>query len=136
MASLTFGRVGNCLILVHPEKPPTDAEWDSYLAFLEENRGDRVRLLVSTQGGGPSAQQRTRLRTVIDRYPGKKLTTAILTESMVARGMVTAISWFMPGLQAFSPNQMPSALDYLGIPRALETEITRTILQLRRSLAG
>lgn len=136
MASLTFGRVGNCLILVHPEGPPTDGDWDKYLAFLEENRSDRVRLLVSTLGGGPSAQQRTRLRTVVDRYPGKKLTTAILTGSTLARGMVTAISWFIPGLEAFAPNQLGAALDYLGIPRALETDVSRTITQLRQKLAA
>jgi hypothetical protein len=132
MPTLAFGRIGNCLMLVHPEIPPSDQDWDKYLEFLDQQRSDKVRLVVSTRGGGPSAAQRGRLRDVVNRYPTKILPTAILTASVVARGVMTAISWFIPGLEAFAPNQLGAALNYLGIPVALEGEVSRAIQGLHK----
>jgi hypothetical protein len=121
-------------LLAHSEKPPVDAEWDEYLKFLVESKHPSARLLVLTQGGGPSAAQRGRLRTVLEHYPKKKLPTAILTGSVVARGIVTAISWFDQSIEAFPPQQLGAAIKYLGLPAAAEIEIARALEVLKKKL--
>lgn len=121
------------VILVHSKDAPSDDEWKVYCddvrKWCQQIRG----ILVVSVGGGPNGVQRGELETAlgIDTYKAK---TAVVTLSRVARGIVTAISWFNPSIKAFSTIQIPAAMDYLDVPKKDHDAVTREINLLREAL--
>ena len=63
MKNLAYGKVGACYAYVCSRVPPTDAEWDGYLDFIEANLepGVHPQSGVGTGGGGPTPGQPKRL---------------------------------------------------------------------------
>src|SRR5690606_6571718 len=98
-------------------------------------RADIRAFLIVTEGGGPNAMQRGALDEAVglENHPAK---TAVVTVSMIARGIVTAIGWFSKGIKAFSTNQLPAALDYLEIPKADHDGVMAEVKRLRLDLSG
>lgn len=121
------------VILVHAKDAPTDPEWDTYCGDVRTWATSIRGILVISEGGGPNSLQRGQMEVALDRerYTGK---TAVVTLSRVARGIVTAMSWFNPGIKAFSTIQIPNALDYLEIPKAEHDSVQREIKALRVKL--
>jgi hypothetical protein len=116
-------------LAVHDESPPTDAEWDAYLAEAASSvRGT----LVVTDGGGPNAKQRAAIANIAGIA---ELPTAIITSSILARGIVTAISWLGKNIRAFSPAEIGAAMDYLGIGSSKRAELSQRIARLKVTLA-
>jgi hypothetical protein len=132
--TLAFEKVGTaCFILVLGDKNPTDGEWSEYLDFLRKHLvpGVEPRLIVKTNGGSPSPAQRKLLNEVTKDY-AKSAKIAVLTGSTIARGAVTALSWFTPGYAAFNPADIDvydKALDFLGMkhPSTLAAEVKGTL---------
>ncbi len=121
------------VILVHSKDAPSDAEWKVYTddmrKWCQQIRG----ILVLSEGGGPNGVQRGELEAALgnDTFKAK---TAVVTLSRIARGIVTAISWFSPTIKAFSTLQIPSALEYLEIPTKSHDGVTLAIKGLRQQL--
>jgi hypothetical protein len=105
--------LGDVVLSYTSRSSPSDAEWDEYVVAVKSVDGDRRRALVVTDGGGPSASQRKKLYEAVGP---KQQPTAIVTGSVVARGISTAMSWFNPALRVFSPHQLKEALAHLGVP--------------------
>lgn len=121
------------LILVHSKDSPDDAEWREYVQSAGQWKKELKGLLVISEGGGPNTMQRAELDTALDveHNPTK---TAVVTVSRIARGIVTAISWFSPGIKAFSTNQLPAALDHLEVPKLEHEGFQKEIRSLRQKL--
>jgi hypothetical protein len=124
-----FDRVA---IAVHDEVPPTDEEWELWLLFF--NGRTEVRALVeSYEGAGPNAKQR---RVLAERTQGIDVRAAILTDSLVVRGIVTAIAWLGLPQRAFPPGHFQQAGEFLGLTKDELTrgvdELSRLRIQLRR----
>jgi hypothetical protein len=112
---------------VHDAAPPTDEEWNRWLAFAREAANVNLRLLVETTGqGGPNAKQRKQLAEVLS---GRDVRCAILSDSMFVRGVVTAVAWLGVELRAFPPGDLSSACGYLGLS-ARECEVTLQTLPI------
>lgn len=121
------------VVLVHGAKAPGDAEWEAYAAWLHAvyGSGKLRRVLVFADGPGPNARQRQRLH-----YFGEHtVSTAVVTHTVVARGVVTALSWFYE-IRAFSPVKLDAALEYLAIPRFDRIGVRKTIAALRDQLSS
>lgn len=121
------------MVLVHSEAAPDPAEWDVYAARLHELHGaDRVtRVLVFGEGPGPTASQRQKLHY----KNGKPVKVAVLTHSLLSRGIVTALSWFFE-IKAFAPTEFDTSLDFLGIPRMAWVDVRKCVVGLRIRLCG
>jgi hypothetical protein len=121
-------------VLVHGKRSPCDAEWDLYLTDLRAQAGrlDCVRTLVITEGGNPDGAQRQRLNQLLRGRPTR---AAVLTASIVARGVVGALAVFNPSIRAFSPDAAGLALAYLGVPTDEYGPLLRTIAELRLIVA-
>jgi len=121
------------LILVHTKDAPVEADWKEYVAAARQWKKDIQAFLVVSEGGGPNAMQRAELDEAIDieHHPGK---TAVVTVSRIARGIVTAISWFSPGIKAFGTNQLSQALEHLGMPAAEAEQVTNEVRRLKKDL--
>lgn len=123
------------MILVHGEKAPSREEWDPYAAMCHEKfyKNEMSRVFVFGEGPGPSAAQREKLR----HQPRKEwpLQTAVITHSLVARGIVTALSWFYE-IRGFAPSAIDDAFAYLAIPRERWLWVRTNVAQKRMRLSG
>jgi hypothetical protein len=90
---------------------PTDAAWDGYVNVtrgLIENLGG---LLVVAGNTSITARQRGSLRSI---YADANVPIAVLTESLGARGILTAIRWFGIAISGFKMDDYSGALEWLG----------------------
>ncbi len=114
-------------LVVHGKSSPSSLEW---LRFLNHNRalaGRDLRVLVCTYGGGPDADQRRELAEAVGHVI---VPTVIMTNSMIARGIVSALNWFNPSLKALPIDADLAAHRFLGLTAA---ESARA-LDLRKKL--
>jgi len=116
--TLTFGAVAGVFVLVHSKEAPTDPEWEAWMNFWAEQtyrQAGRMRQLVVTAGGAPTAAQRQRMaeRFRVEQsrwvelwasrgsHPPEQARVAVVTESLFVRGVVNALEalrrdgWFV-----------------------------------------
>ena len=117
-------------IVVVGAAPPSDADWTHLADMMAKNLHDRA--VVLSLGGGPSAKQRKQL---MDASGGRaaNIPCAILTESVMVRGITTAISWFVPEVRSFRPDELEAALGYLKITTP-PADVRKVIEELRLEL--
>ena len=132
---MLFERVGQVLVLAHGAKDPSDAEWNEYAASFESCQRSEAPvsgLLVVTQGGAPNAGQR---KAVIAIAALRPLTTCVCTNSMVARGVITALRWLsdapMHGLRL---DEIDTALRLLNVPAQAHADVKAVVARLQRQL--
>ncbi len=110
-----------CLWL-HTATDPSGQEWTAACAeckkLVERLKGDtsRVRSLVFSDGGAPSAAQRVQLFR--DIFNGK-LQIAVVTNSLtnpIKRGIATALFWINPAFRVFEPRDINAALAHIDLP--------------------
>jgi hypothetical protein len=122
------------VLLVHGPSAPADADWERAIRTFRSfgvalrARGAKSRCLVWTPSGhGPNAKQR---RLLDETNTGLSPRVAVVSGSVMARGIVTAISWIgHTEIVAYSPDQLDEALAFLDIP-------SRHYPLVRRSLQG
>lgn len=122
--TLAYDYLYGCVAYVGTTEAPRQSEWLEYLRFARQHlppTGEDARCLVVERGPGPNAGQRKALQEVT---AGRSARVAVLTRSLLARGVVTALSWVKPGYRAFPPEDMPAALEYLGL-REIEARAVR-----------
>lgn len=128
--TIRYARQARLLLLAHGSVPPAQDEWNQYVeALAEGHKSGLTGLLVLTDGPGPNSSQRKQISSF-------DLRSAVLTPAAVARGIVTALSWFGANIRAFPPEQIDDALDYLQVPRAEQLQVLRVLAGLRVELAG
>jgi hypothetical protein len=135
MKTMAFEAVGPLVIVVHTADPPSQADWDRYIA--ESKRGverfgqDRARHLIFTGGGGPSFSQRQQVNEFLRGRPSP---TAVVTTNAFARGIVAALAVFNPKIKAFRPEAIGEAFRYLGISEADSKVVWRTVARLQAQI--
>jgi hypothetical protein len=130
--TLRYELAGTLLVLVHGARSPSDVDWDDYVLALGASRV--TGLLVATDGAGPDGRQRVKLNDLV-KQRGGSFPTAVVTGSVVARGIVTALGWFNPKLRAFAPAEIADALVYLGADPHRRDDLARRITRMRTALA-
>jgi len=104
---------GRLNVVVHGPKSPTNLEWTRYLGDLRVLKGKALRVIVFSHGGSPDGAQRRQLTAAFDNE--LKEPVALLTESILVRGIVGALRWFNPLLRAFDPNDLTGACSHLDL---------------------
>jgi hypothetical protein len=133
-STLLFKFEGDVAVLIHGSAAPSDADWRTYLAALLEHRDTLQAVLVVSDGAGPNAAQRSKINGLVGSID-REIPTAVVTHSGIARSIVTVMHWFNRGIQAFGPDQLSMAFDYLGIAADRRETIKRAIVTMRVSLA-
>jgi hypothetical protein len=133
---MAWSTYGDLLLLAHDEHRPTDDEWRSWLRAYE-TRSPRIRgVLVRSLGGGPSSSQRKELVEAMEAQT-IRTPTAILTSSAIARGVLTALSWFLSAERlprTFTLDDVVAALTFLGVDAASEGGVRAELARLAGSL--
>jgi hypothetical protein len=125
--------VGRTLVVVHGTTHPSDADWEIYLGALRRYAGVMEAQLVVTDGGSPNSAQR---RASLEFARGRPVPpTAVVTSSVLARGAVTALSWFMKDrIRAFRPHEFDEACAFIGATAEMGV-LRDTATRLRATLA-
>ncbi len=107
-------RLGPLLVLRENGETPSDAEWDECLRLLSSDPKRLVdtRVLVITDGGGPTPDQRRRLKRALD---GFAVPVAVVSESIKVRFIVSSVALVTSRIKSFSLREMNDALRYLEL---------------------
>jgi hypothetical protein len=131
----TFGRFDDFALVVHNATAPTTAEWDALIEYYKSFQPQIKGILVTTQGGSPSAVQRKQLRELFDPEKTPLPPTAILTNSALARVTITAFNlYFNNKMKAIDPSFPAEALLYLKIPKPLYAAVLQKLGELALSI--
>lgn len=102
------------VFVAHCPGPLNEADLAIYLQDVmprEELKG----VVVRASQGAPKPHQRAEIQHWFEQ---NRRRGAVLTDSMLARGGVTAMRWFGLPVRAFAPDQLDAALGYVGIQPA------------------
>ena len=112
-STLSYDALGSLVLFVNGERAPDREEWKTYVAFLKERAAEHatVRLVVVSGSAGPDSVQRQQLA---DSVSAKQLRTAVVSDSVVARGVVTAFRWYGLDVSAFKSSAIDEAYAYVG----------------------
>ena len=126
--TLSYDGMGSLVLLVVADQAPERGEWKSYVDFLRARvvAHGKVRLIVVAGSGAPDAVQRKQLT---DAVSTGELRTAVVSDSLVARGVVTAFRWSGLELDAFKLGSIELAYQFV---QATAEELA----WLRQTLAG
>lgn len=124
--------VGTIMLVVHTSDSPSDPEWERYIAGLASMKDlNALRSIVFTDGGAPNLSQR---RALNDFLADRQVLGAVVSHSHLVRGVVTALRWYNPKIRAFSPREIQTAFDYVGVrPEELDP-VWETVERLRARL--
>jgi hypothetical protein len=123
MANMAFEAHGDLIVGVHNASPPSAAEWDGWMATCQPLDPRQVKVLVFTDGGGPNAHQRDLWNKYLD---GAKPRLSVVTDSTIARGIITAMRWLNNEMRAFAPEKSVRAIAHLRLPVEPEDLVSRT----------
>jgi hypothetical protein len=128
--AMTMCRLDRVLIAVNDEQPLTDGEWDTWISLCLERAGKDARALIETRGqGGPNAKQRKRL---VELQQKVDIRFAIASDSLVVRGIVTAVAWLGVPLRAFEPDDYTAAAEFLELSASELSCVVDTLPRLRQ----
>lgn len=118
---VSAARVGDLWIYVGPDRPLDDATWREYLDLCAQEvkrNGPYPGILVWAPRHGPTAHQR---RIMTEQYGAalrldRQRRFALITESALVRGIMTALSWVASGtkMNAFAPSDVDAAFAWLA----------------------
>ncbi len=132
--TLKHGFSNSTCVLVHTHESPKPDEWEEFVRELEGKMHRAVlkteRLLVFTDGASLDVKQRGDMQRVTKA--GLKI--AVLTESRVVRGVITALGWFGATIRGFGHAEVDEALGWL-VPATERGDIL-TKLQLYKDELG
>ena len=141
MKTLVYETCGETVIFVCGEIPLDDREWNEYVAFLARHfkpgRKNRSLVLAPSAGAQPTSLQRGRLNDVLTKLKaeGAELKSAILTNSPLVRGVITALQWFNRDVfRTFPPGELRAALSFLDLQGARAADTETVLRRLEREL--
>jgi hypothetical protein len=107
-------RLGLLMLIRQNHNAPTDQDWDETLRLMTLNPAEMVKLkvLVVTDGGGPTPEQRKRLDRTMG---GKPVLTAVVSDSMKVRFIVSSVALLSAKIQSFRKSEIEQAFKFLGL---------------------
>jgi hypothetical protein len=128
---MVWNNIGDVYVIVHESDPPTDDEWDQYLADIRSHDLEKMRTLVFTTGGAPTANQRKKLNAWLN---GRTTYVCLVSKNILVQGVVTALSWFNPKTKSVLPHRVEEAFSYLQIPLEERDKVWALVGDLRKQL--
>ena len=110
--SMRHRYVDDFLLVVHGNEPASAEDWAAMMVTVE-SRTTRIAgmFVLAPPKASINAGQRSDVHNFMRAARGP---AAVLTSSKMARGAVTALSWFGIKIRAFEPSKTAEALAYLG----------------------
>lgn len=121
------------LIVVNTEATPTLEDSGSMLPTIRNSasRNRPIKMLAVTEGGGPTSVQR---KKILEALQGYDMPTAVVSDNLAVRCMVTAISWFNSKIKMFRKDEMALALSFLGVSTVYHKQVHFMVRELQEEL--
>ncbi len=133
MSMEMFGRT---LLAVHGPEPATVAEWNRYVVDSNAAHVAGVLVVVDQSYPGPTALQRAQANATA-KYHNRYPPIAVVTASILHRGIVTVFSWLQKGnILAYSPTQLSAAMDYARIAPTSRVSALSRVHELARRVGS
>ncbi len=137
MPNLTSGiwrdELGAICIVVQNAHAPTVAEWNGYCLHVAETVNlPGSTAVVLTDGGSPNASQRAQANELLG---GQDKPCAVISDSMMVRGVVTAFSWFNKEISVFNPTAIDQAFRFINVGGARVRPLWELICALNARLS-
>ena len=126
--STTWTYVGEVVIVAHRRGALAESGFDQFHNSLEARTGTKA-IIVLAHDSPPGPGQRAAIQKWFLRT---KARGAVLTDSLLARGGVTALSWFRVPIAAFARTQFDAALDFVRVSVANRTDAHAVLVRLER----
>jgi hypothetical protein len=131
MATLSLADI---ILVLQTAEAPSDPEWDEFVAALRAfgARLPQVRVLVFTDGGGPTTMQRARVIELCAAtgYPR----VAVVSDSLIVRSAIRIFRWFGATIECVSPARAEEAYAFLGLTPPEREMVRRLIPKLRAGM--
>ncbi len=128
MPTLIARRYADLVILREGAEDPTDDEWDEFLRILASGEGVHgMRVLGVTDGGGPSGEQRIRLRNALG---DSNVKAAIVSDSVKVRFVVSSIAFITSKIKSFAKRDLDAAYEYLELDESQRRIAEKVISEL------
>lgn len=131
LRTIAYSFVREVIVYVGAEVSPSREDWSRYMDFIRRWKQHGSKSLVYEQGGAPDAVQRRQMHETTGDVQN---TVAVLTASVVGRGIVGLLSWVRPGYRAFVPHDEIGAIMHLGLRGRAADEVLAELAVLRRRL--
>lgn len=103
---------------------------DRFEGYLDALRHKGVTHMLSISTGATTIDSVQRKNSA-DLAKEKGVRIAVVLDSAVARGVITAFSWLGVNIKSFGPGKEKDALDHLGIPHSAHDEILSVVQKLK-----
>jgi hypothetical protein len=124
--------LGTTMLLVYRTGKLPEPEFTRFMKWLPQEYSQLTGMVVVPNNSIPTAAQRGTIKEYQERYGIK---AAVLTDSPLVRGVVTAMAWFGGALAAFAERDVLEALRYAGISGSQLPDAERTLARLRETAA-
>lgn len=99
-------------VMIHGTSAPKDADWDDCMTALASYAEVATpRALVFTDGGAPKGPQ----RAALNRLVGKSPPTAVVSDALVTRFVVSSFALMNSSIASFSSSEIELAWQHLGV---------------------
>jgi hypothetical protein len=140
MSSIAYTVVGEDVVLfLAGNTAPADVEWRAYAQMLTgvvqrvAAKNGSIKFLVIADEGGPNAKQRS---AIVDILRGVTHRTAVVSNSIIARNLITAFGWLNFSVKGFAPSALRAAAAYLDLSREQLVEVISTAVSLAPQVGG
>lgn len=106
----------------HSDQDPSDQDWQAWIhasKTILDQEGE-IRALVCSLGGKPNTTQRADINKLLGDRPQR---ISVLLDSRIVRGVVQALNWFNPSIQAFSLHDLSGACTHLNLDEDAQAAI-------------
>ena len=119
-------------VIVHGHGAPSKDQWQGWLNEYRRQSTALRGVFIYSFGGGPTSAQRNELLQIIE--PLRHVPpTIMVTASPVVRGIITALSWFIPQprrAKVFGPGDLEAAFGALGLDEPARERLYLVIAEL------
>lgn len=135
MSSMVWKTVGTILVLREDKQPPSDEEWSAFLTSVAayRKRVSELRVLIITDGGGPTSSQRASIKGAIEGHPFR---SAVISDSMKIRFIAAAIMLISKNHGSFTTRETERAYEHLSLTPDERSAVVDAVRQLDRELKG
>ncbi|MFT3769885.1 MAG: hypothetical protein QM820_31020 [Minicystis sp.] len=133
MKNVAYTQVGSVVICYYNADAPTDRDHRESIEFFRTLDFKYVKVLAITEGGSPSTIQRKEFNEALK---GHEIPLAVVTDSRLVRGTLTAYGWFNRNIRAFSWADFLDALTYLKVQEKNYEKFLGEVQKLQDQVRG
>lgn len=131
-ARMLFRLTGSVMVIRQGTEPANEHEWRGFLTELGQRDLTKLRIVIATDGGGPTAEQRATLKVIM---AGRSVRTAVVSDSIKVRFTIATIALINREHHGFSNRERSQAYDFLQLTPVERRDADGVLRQLGELLA-